>query len=279
MESKENNVLQKIIVKKKAVFPLKNLRITIDKNKINDSDYLMKYTSKFDINPKMNFELFKKKINYDFLNKYKYTLNYNDAKSLNCFQIKKEEDLKNQIEKKLEKFNIKNKIDMNYFAKNKLIDLLLYILSVDTDIPIDYNKMNEIKQKIKSYKSEYNLIFKCPINFGNIELKYYFYLDLFCDYFLFDHDLKEKQQTPLLKQKHIFFQNIDIDSNEVECDLTGFEHRKKDLLEYIDNNDNKESKIQNFIEKEKVNQFNYDGNNSEIQCEIKKYQKKLKKNS
>jgi len=261
------NELRKNIVKKKAVFSLKDLKINLDKNKINDNEYIIKYTSNFDLDSQMNFEFFKNKNNLEFLKKYKYSLNYSDAKKLNCFEANEDRDLIIQLEEKLKNFKIEHKIDHFYFAKYKLIDLLLYLFS------IDYyrigNKIDEVKNKIRLYKPNCSLIFKSPINFGNIELKYYFYLNLFCEYFLVDENIKENQH-----EKLIFFHNIDIDHKEIDCDLTDFEKRKNELLKYIQNNVNKESNNKKDMEKEKEIKLNYDDYDSTMQCEKKRINKK-----
>lgn len=57
---------------------------------------LKKEASNFDINPKVNYKLLpllkqKEKSTYDkFVYKYKYTLDFRDAKSLHCFTEEEE---------------------------------------------------------------------------------------------------------------------------------------------------------------------------------------------
>ena len=83
-----------LFVKKKKLIPLEKLKLdkAYKESDIQNMsiDELKKLASKFDLNPKINFRLLyllkKENGKYDkYIKKYKYTLDYKDAKELECF--------------------------------------------------------------------------------------------------------------------------------------------------------------------------------------------------
>ena len=218
-------------------------------NKLSFNDLKIK-ASHFDLNPSLNFKLLSLlknnyKLEYDkYITKYKYTLNYDDAKKLNCFKDK-EKDILN--ESSFYKFDIK---EIKSLSKVKLFNYLFYIMNLKFNEKqyeenyIDIAK--KIEEKIWSYTNDVDLIFKVPNNFGNYELQYYTYLGLFIDYYskkiksVFDEDENEINNTDNQinesELKDIFF---DWDSNpcgkEENIDITKFKQRKRELKQSIDN--------------------------------------------
>ena len=146
---------------------------------------LKKAASNFDVNPAVNYKLLsllkqKEKSTYDkFITKYKYTLDYRDAKSLNCLN---EDENKIILESK-RYFNEDIK-EINSLSKMKLFNLLFRLFDFKiTDEPY-FKCATEIKDVLNSYAINETLIFKILNNYGNYELQYYTYLRLFVIYFL-----------------------------------------------------------------------------------------------
>ena len=78
-----------------------------------------------------------------------------------------------------------------------------------------------------------SLIFKAPIYLGNNELNYYFFCELFVEFFLYNSESENKSS-----ERNIIFNSKDIDffptiykenTDYSEIDLTEFEKKKKDL--------------------------------------------------
>ena len=184
-----NNEEKKIIMKKKKCIPLKDLKFDLNMTPDLDEESLKKYVSHFDLNPKVNFYVFKKIDSYKkYLQKYKYTLFYDDAKSLGCFKEVNEEDLIKSINNNLKNLLIfdKNIIKITSLSKSKLMNFLLYILN------LNFAKENfgDILKKIQSSKLEVSIIYKAPIYLGNNELQYYFFYELFVEFFLYNCEQK-----------------------------------------------------------------------------------------
>lgn len=214
-------------------------------------EFLKKYVSYFDLDPKINFQVFQHIDSYkQYLKKYKYTLDYDDAKKLGCFKDLDENDLIISINNEISNLNIEDKsiTKIESLSKAKLIKFLLYLLNLDLTKEI----FESVIKEIKSYKLEYSLIFKVPIYLGNNELKYYFYYELFVEFFLYNSESEKKssKRKIIFNSKEIeFFPTIEHEDSEYsEIDFTEFEKRKKDLLDYIQHID--EIKIQKNFEKE-----------------------------
>ena len=291
------------IISKKIAIPLKKLKLDIKEDKIKNLELpeLKRLASKFDVNPLINFRLLfllknsnNKKDQQDYkkyINKYRFTLEYNDAKNLACFDPSEE---KNIIDEFFNNLNIKQeKYQISSLSKLKLFNLLFYIIGIKQNIDIDdyINSLKIIIKKIESYSNDQNLIFKVPNNFGNIELIYYVYIDLFINYFL--RDIKPLLTKFLSNNNEIREPDDDIyfdwekeaEGKEEEIDMSSFEKRKQKLEEFINN----EIKIQ---DKQKIIDANKDIKEPEtiiknddlqkaygyfIHYEVKKF-KKYKKN-
>ena len=149
-----------------------------------------------DINAKANFLYFQflNKTNPDKFNKYKtskyiYTLEYNDAKILDFF--KNEEDIET---KKLSKYRLNSKIkspikEISSLSKVKLINLLYQI----NEYYINHKNRQDYKSLLSEYKIKEYLKFKLPNNYGNYELQFYTYLQLFIYLFDFEENVEKKK--------------------------------------------------------------------------------------
>ena len=232
----------KIIIKKKKCIPLKEFDVDI--NTDYDEETLIKYVSYFDLNPKANFYVFQNIKSYNkYLEKYKHTLFYEDAKKLGCFKDVDEEELIININKYLENLGIKDrKINkIKSLSKAKLINFILYLLNLGEDI----DNFEEIINTIESFKLQFSLIFKAPISLGNSELQYYFFYELFIEFFLYNYeDIKDTKQSKFMPKEEEFFPVTEEKNNEYyEIDMTDFEKRKKELKEFLNGKSEKRKKI------------------------------------
>ena len=226
--------------------------------------------SNFDLNSKLNFKLLSKlkEKNIDeyniYITKYKYTLEYEDAKNLNCFNDK-EKDI---IKECYKNFNIEIK-KIKSLSKLKLFNFLFYIITLKLDdknlIDDDSIKLyNEIKEKILSYGSEADLIFKIPNNYGNYELKYYTYLDLFINYFykkiepkIKDDEINNDETSESQENKIYFNWDEKIYGKKEQIDTEEFENNRNELSKLInDENNNIKMEIEKKDENEKDNIIN-----------------------
>ena len=179
------------VIKRKRCIPLSRLNKYSNKNIDINEESLKRYVSYFDLNPKINFQVFQLIDSYNkYLKKYKYTLDYDDAKKLGCFKDVDENDLIKSINNEISNLNIKDKsiTRIGSLSKSKLIKFLFYLLNLDLTRENFENIINEIKL----YKLECFLIFKTPIYLGNNELKYYFYYELFVEFFLYNSESENK---------------------------------------------------------------------------------------
>ena len=251
---------------KKIAVSYKKLNIIIDDEVIKNSSLedLKIISSNFDLNPKVNFKLLsilknESKAEYNkYIAKYKYTLNYNDAKKLKCFS-KDENDIIRDLN-----INFKNKIsEIKSLSKIKLFSFLLYINNLKCNFNYfedDYYRdiLEKIKKKIISYSSEKNLIFKITNNFGNYELQYYTYLNLFVNYFFEKLEPKSNNKDESNKEsdESLFF-DWDKKSYGIKekIDVSEFEENKNKLKEFIQEsiNNKKEEKIKQMMEIENTN--------------------------
>ena len=252
MEENCEKPIEHQIIKKKRCIPLNELNKYPNKNIDITEESLKKYVSYFDLDPKINFQVFQLIDSYKkYLNKYKYTLDYDDAKKLGCFEDVNENDLIKSINSEISNLNIKDKsiTKIESLSKSKLIKFLLYLLNIELIKENFESTINEIKL----YKLEYSLIFKVPIYFGNNELKYYFFYELFVEFFLYNYEggnKSSKRKVIFNSKKTEYFPTIETENSEyTEIDLTEFEKRKKDLLDYV--YFKKEKNIQKNIEKDK----------------------------
>ena len=243
--AKERLTIKKTANKKIAI-SFKSLYRTFSLEQINNFslEELKINASNFDLNPLLNFKLLsqlsvKDSAEYNkYIIKYKYTLNYKDAKKLGCF-AGEEKDLKEKCQRNF-KIEIK---EVKSLSKLKLFDFLFYLTNLelnDKNIPNNYftKKNNEIKEKIISYQSDIDLIFKIPNNFGNYELQYYTYLDLFIDYFYKkieqkDNDNDNNSNNEINKIDVFFNWDTTINGKYEDIDVTQFENNKKELSKLL----------------------------------------------
>ena len=243
--AKESLIIKKTANKKIAI-SFKSLYRTFSLEQINNFslEELKINASNFDLNPLLNFKLLsqlsvKDSAEYNkYIIKYKYTLNYKDAKKLGCF-AGEEKDLKEKCQRNF-KIEIK---EVKSLSKLKLFDFLFYLTNLelnDKNIPNNYftKKNNEIKEKIISYQSDIDLIFKIPNNFGNYELQYYTYLDLFIDYFYKkieqkDNDNDNNSNNEINKIDVFFNWDTTINGKYEDIDVTQFENNKKELSKLL----------------------------------------------
>ena len=97
---------------------------------------LKEFSCQFDLNPKINYYLLKdlkdknKKEYNNFIKKYKFTLDYEDAAELECFEKEEINKIKNEFLENEKKHNLnKNNIDTNNIkslSKLKLFNLFFY---------------------------------------------------------------------------------------------------------------------------------------------------------
>ena len=244
--------------KRKVCIPLKNLEIDFKKDTQSDETSLIKYTSFFDLNPDANYLALLKIQDYQerYLNKYKYTLSYEDAKKLKCFQDVDEIDLIKGINEKLDNLFFKGeKIKkIESLSKAKLLDFFLYLLLLKCTKE-DFEKITE---KINSLRLDIDLIFKSPINLGNNELRYYFYYELFIEYFSIteekEKEIKSKKNKINDKSPKLdYFPTVDKNCTEYsDVDLSDFNIRKQSLCDFLGINVNDDIVLAEDIQNEKI---------------------------
>ena len=271
---------------KKIVVSFKRLNTIIDEETIKNSSYedLKIISSNFDINPIVNFKLLsilkqKSKEEYNkYISKYKYTLNYKDAKKLKCFS-NDEKDILKEL-----KSNYKDKIpEINSLSKIKLFSFLFYINNLECNFSHTENNYyknitEKIKEKIISFSSEKDLNFKIPNNYGNYELQYYTYLNLFVNYFSEKLDQKRKNNEnidikEIINESNELFFDWDKRSygNKEIIDITEFELNKNKLKEFIQESIHKnKKKNKNGINVEKSNDKSNKINKNEEQRKYRK---------
>ena len=271
---------------KKIVVSFKKLNTIIDEETIKNSSFedLKIISSNFDINPIVNFKLLsilkqKSKEEYNkYISKYKYTLNYKDAKKLKCFS-NDEKDILKEL-----KSNYKDKIpEINSLSKIKLFSFLFYINNLECNFSHTENNYyknitEKIKEKIISFSSEKDLNFKIPNNYGNYELQYYTYLNLFVNYFSEKLDQKRKNNESIdIKEKNNESNELFFDwdkrsyGNKEIIDITEFELNKNKLKEFIEESIHKnKKKNKNGINVEKSNDKSNKINKNEEQRKYRK---------
>ena len=271
---------------KKIVVSFKKLNTIIDEETIKNSSFedLKIISSNFDINPIVNFKLLsilkqKSKEEYNkYISKYKYTLNYKDAKKLKCFS-NDEKDILKEL-----KSNYKDKIPkINSLSKIKLFSFLFYINNLECNFSHTENNYyknitEKIKEKIISFSSEKDLNFKIPNNYGNYELQYYTYLNLFVNYFSEKLDQKRKNNEnidikEIINESNELFFDWDKRSygNKEIIDITEFELNKNKLKEFIQESIHKnKKKNKNGINIEKSNDKSNKINKNEEQRKYRK---------
>ena len=222
-----------------------NIQPKKNENEMNINE-LKTFAHKFDINPKINYYLLLelKKNEPDtylkYFPKYKYTLDFQDALCLNCFENEDIENTLKEYNKHLDNYKLKSAAiksinDIHSLSRLKLFNFLFFFLEND----FSTMKENDILQKIISHSIPITLIFKIPNKYGNIELKFYTYIKVFANIFLQFFNIEnnskyEKDFISLSSKDNIYF---DFQKNEKpqkeEIDLNEVYQRKKLLTDYL----------------------------------------------
>jgi len=255
---------QHIIMSKKVLIPLKKLNIQLEKDIKNMTiDEIKEFASNFDLNPKINFQLLtylkkNSRTEYNkYINKYKYTLDFQDAIKLKCFKEKDINLIKIKFKENITKYNIKIGV-INSLSRMKLFNMLFFLLN---EVTISDLKLTE---NILSYAIPETLIFKIPNRFGNFELKYYTYITFFVNHLLSgikndanDDNVKFEDKfndfTSSSDEQVYFSWNHTIKGEIKNVNLTGFYERKKILDDYVEINKLKDNKIKSSKKSEDLN--------------------------
>ena len=226
------NDKEKVLLKKIKLKPLKSLFIETKENINNMTiNNLKEFAHNFDINPDINFRLLSyleknsPKEYKKYINKYKFTLKFQDALKLKCFDENEISQVVDEFNKNISHFKlgiskIKSKESIISFSKIKLFNLLLLLQSKDV---MQY-KYKEIIEKIKSYCTPQTMIFKIPNKFANIELLYYYYIIIIVGLFIPDNsenkNLSSAQDFTSSFKKGVFFNfNKGSKPEKMEIDL------------------------------------------------------------
>ena len=233
--------------KKIKLKPLKYLFIQPNKDiKKMSINKLKEFVDKFDINPEANYQLLSylqknEAIEYNkYILKYRYTLHFENALSLNCFDIKNIINVLNEYNSNMDNYKSKstkvNSIkNINSFSRIKLFNLFFFLLEGD------FRNMenDEIIQKLLSYSIQETLIFKIPNKYGSIELKYYSNLiilvNMLLQYFNINNNSIITQVFSSSSNKDIIFFNFKNKPRpqRKEVDLEEFYQRKNLLNKYL----------------------------------------------
>ena len=246
---------------KKKLIPLKDLNIKPKKNiKEMNIEEIKEFASLFDLNPAINYILLNylknnSKSDYHFfIKKYKFTLDFDDAFNLGCFEEKEIISIQKEFSYNINQFNLKlNDKNINSLSRKKLFNLFFYILNQNNQ---NNNKLIDIYKKISSYSIPITLIFKVPNRFGNIELNYYTYLTFFINFFISEIRKYEYQEAKNKENKdnedglyeEVYFNwDASIRGIEQKFDVTEINERRKRFDTFIKENykevQNKSSKI------------------------------------
>jgi len=238
-ENKEVYKCKKIRLKALKYFDIKPQK---DINKMNINE-LKTFAHYFDLNPKVNYKilLFLKKNKRDeynmYIEKYKYTLDFMDAIDLGCISKKELNSTFDEFNKYINYFNlgvmpIDSTDKINSFSKIKVFNILLFLISNESI----FKELKDIKSKILSHAVPISLIFKVPNRFGNIELKYYFYLVMIVNILLPQKfgDEYDKDLSSSPKKKNIFFEFCTPQKPlEEEIIMDKINERKKAIDDYL----------------------------------------------
>ena len=250
-KQKDKTFINNPIINKEKRIKLKALKyfnIQPNKNvKEMNINELKIFAHKFDINPDINYRLlfFLKKNEpgeyTKYLPKYKYTLDFQKALYLNCFENKDIENTLEEYNKHLVNYKLKSEVinsinDIHSFSRLKLFNFFFFFLEND----FTNMKGSDILQKILSHSIPQTLVFKIPNKYGSIELQYYTYIivlaNIFLQFFNLENNSKyEKKDFISLSNKDTIYFNFQKNEKpqEEEIDLNEFYQRKKLLTDYL----------------------------------------------
>ena len=281
----DNNIKDKQVEKIQDSLNLVKKRVAISYKKLKDNHFkriedldinnltlenLKIIASNFDLDPLINFRLLSLLKNSNiseynkYIIKYKYTLNYEDANKLKCFKDNEEEIKKECFN------NFGEKIDnIKSLSKLKIFNFLFFIMKFECNywkIVDEYESIGkEIKDGIKLYENELDLVFKVPNNLGNYELQYYTYLGLFIDYFSSKIIPTQGENENKINSNDIN-ENSEIDQNDLYFDWDNNNHGE---LEEIDMSEfeEKRNNLKNFIDKYLEDNSKINDNNINMEVE------------
>ena len=231
----------------------------IIKNKFKKDKKLVEtYFYIFDLDNDINHAFFKKsnkeKKYKSLVKKYKYTLNLNTSLSLNYFtieDIQKEMDYYNSKIILIKGKTIKNIKDIHSLSKLKFFNLLLdIIIKTDGYYMRNTNKKN-IKNLIKKYKIEDDLLFKSPNSLGTTELNYYTLISLYYTFLSENNENKESNDEDISDKKNYLSDKCDV--NKIQ-EIIG-EKIKFDDSKFVNNFNELKSKFGGNID---ISKFEYD---------------------
>ena len=242
IQNNENKKLKKFKLRALETF---NIKLTKDIKKMSINE-VKQFAHKFDLNPAINFRVLSdlKKNNPQeykrYIVKYKYTLDFKDALSLDCFDKDELNKILNEYNDNIKIYELKmakiNSIkNISLFSRIKLFNLLFFLQSKEV-IKMNYE---QIEEAILSYSIPESLVFKIPNKFGNNELLYYSYLlilvNLLIPEKIKDSNIQISQDLTSSLNKEVYFNFIDAQEEaiEEEVDFKEISERKKQLEEYI----------------------------------------------
>ena len=241
--------------KKKILIPLfkLNKKPPKDINQMNIEE-LKEFASEFDLNPKVNYkvlEYLKKNSPTEFnkyIEKYKYTLDFEDALNLGCFNNKKVKLILQEFNNNFKNSQIPSLKKIKFLSKLKIFNLFCYLLQLK---PLDICNIQSVLDNILEYANPQTLIFKVPNRFGNIELKYYSCLTFIINYFISNIDDNDTNNNKIESnisdftsspEEQIYFNWNNSQRGDTKMvDLTDFNARKIELENYFNISDSKNS--------------------------------------
>ena len=275
---KSQSTLRRNQDKKIKLKPLRDLFIQPNKNiKDMNINELKEFAHKFDINADINYNvLFHLQKNEPeefnkYIQKYRYSLNFNDALLLNCFDKNYILNTLNEYNNNMNTYQLESaKVDsinnIHSFSKLKIFNLLFFLLKKD----INKLKIEDLEKKILFYSVPETLIFKIPNKYGNIELQYYTYLIILADLLLReingnkDSKLGAEDYTSSLNKGIFFNFKTQEKIEEEEVNLEEFYERKKILEEYLKEFDIEDkNNIQKFHTNKKKEEKNIEYRNKD----------------
>ena len=268
--SLEKNKAKKIIIKKKKLVPLKDLFIKPYKDiKEMTIEQIKEFASEFDLNPEINYLLLKHlkdkspKDYQLYIEKYKYTLNFQDAIKLDCFS-KQEIAQIDEFENNIKKFrlNIQKIKNIESLSKRKLFNFLFFLMDVNL------SEIENVYLKIQNYSNPVTLLFKVPNRFGNIEIKYYTLLTFFINFLI----LEISQNCSNNNNNIIQDEENEIDLNSTYDDQIYFNFYQKkqgttikvDLTEFFQRKNELDKSLEKFAINEEKKEFNKKSNKKPI---------------
>ena len=255
----------KKIERQKRLIPLKSLNIKPKKQiSLMNIEEMKEFASEFDLNQSINYlilKYLKENCHEDYnkyIKKYKYTLDFKDALILNCFEKEKINLIKNEFNQNIKKFDLQlkgvNNIDS--LSKLKLFNLFFFLLNEEImDLKI-------ISKKIISYSNDITLIFKVPNDFGNNELKFYSFINIFISFFILEdeninNNIINNDFISFSEEQIYFNWNSKIRGVKEIIDMTEFYDRKERLDENLKNNI-EIKRYKNIVKQDKKLKQNYD---------------------